>query len=136
MSVPNQQISTYTPPQPQSAYPQQQPQQEKKGMSLWVWGIGLGAAAFFGRAGLVALRRSGAAGSALGRGYYKGGFEPKMTRREAALILEMPERGVTKELLRKKHRQLMLLNHPDRGGSPYLATKVNEAKELLDKEIK
>jgi hypothetical protein len=26
----------------------------------------------------------------LGRGYYKGGFEPKMTRREAALILEMP----------------------------------------------
>jgi DnaJ family protein C protein 19 len=77
-----------------------------------------------------------------------------MTRKEAALILEMPyachdqtpslrmqltppsERGVTKELLRKKHRSLMLLNHPDRGGSPYLATKVNEAKEMLEKEIK
>lgn len=45
------------------------------------------------------------------------------------------ERGITKELLRKKHRQLMLLNHPDRGGSPLLATKINEAKEFLDKTV-
>ncbi|KAF2865221.1 hypothetical protein BDV95DRAFT_507597 [Massariosphaeria phaeospora] len=105
-------------------------------VSALVMVLGLGATAFFGRAALVALRRSGAGGAALGRGYYKGGFEPKMTRKEAALILEMPERGITKELLRKKHRQLMLMNHPDRGGSPYLATKVNEAKEMLEKEVK
>ncbi|EKG17099.1 Heat shock protein DnaJ [Macrophomina phaseolina MS6] len=95
-------------------------------------GFGVAAAAFFGRAGLVALRRARGGTNALGRAFYKGGFEPKMNRREAALILELPERGLSKELIRKKHRQLMLLNHPDRGGSPYLATKVNEAKEFLE----
>ena len=41
-----------------------------------------------GRAGLVALRRARGGTSALGKAYYKGGFEKTMNRREAALILE------------------------------------------------
>ncbi|KFY09337.1 hypothetical protein V492_05521 [Pseudogymnoascus sp. VKM F-4246] len=99
-------------------------------------GVGVAAAAFLGRAGLVAMRKyRGGAGAvgALGKAYYKGGFEPKMNRKEASLILQLSERTLTKERIRKNHRTLMMLNHPDRGGSPYLATKVNEAKEFLEK---
>ncbi|KAL2277668.1 hypothetical protein FJTKL_15260 [Diaporthe vaccinii] len=86
-----------------------------------------------GRAATIAWRRSRGGIGAMGQAFYKGGFEPRMNRKEASLILSLNERAVTKEKVRKAHRTLMLLNHPDRGGSPYLATKVNEAKEFLEK---
>ncbi|KAL2752503.1 hypothetical protein ACRALDRAFT_1058403 [Sodiomyces alcalophilus JCM 7366] len=101
--------------------------------SAVAWGTGIAVAAFLGRASLVAWRRSRGGVGAMGRAFYKGGFEPKMNRKEASLVLSLNERAITKEKVRKAHRTLMLLNHPDRGGSPYLATKINEAKELLEK---
>ncbi|KAL7950407.1 mitochondrial import inner membrane translocase subunit TIM14 [Trichoderma barbatum] len=103
--------------------------------SVFAWGAGVAVAAFLGRAGFVALRRSRGGVGAMGKAFYKGGFEPRMTKKEASLILSLSERSITKDKVRKAHRTLMLLNHPDRGGSPYLATKVNEAKELLDKAV-
>lgn len=50
-------------------------------------GCGVAAAAFAARVGIRSLQRyKGAAG---GSKFYKGGFEPKMNRREAVLILQM-----------------------------------------------
>lgn len=64
------------------------------------------------------------------RNFYDGGFEEKMTRREAALILGVRESSSV-ERIKESHRKILLLNHPDRGGSAFLAAKVNEAKDLL-----
>ncbi|CAI5731855.1 unnamed protein product [Hyaloperonospora brassicae] len=64
------------------------------------------------------------------RNFYDGPFEEKMTRREAALILGVRESAST-ERIRNAHRKLLILNHPDTGGSTFLATKINQAKEML-----
>ncbi|KAI8367971.1 hypothetical protein EDC96DRAFT_505936 [Choanephora cucurbitarum] len=68
--------------------------------------------------------------------FYKGGFDAKMNKREAALILGLRESQATKQKVKEAHRKIMLLNHPDRGGSPFLALKINEAKEFLDSKVK
>ncbi|ENN81553.1 mitochondrial import inner membrane translocase subunit TIM14 [Dendroctonus ponderosae] len=70
--------------------------------------------------------------SAANSKYYKGGFDQKMNRREAALILGISP-SANKAKVKDAFKKVMGVNHPDRGGSPYLASKINEAKDFLEK---
>ncbi|KIJ52546.1 hypothetical protein M422DRAFT_243335 [Sphaerobolus stellatus SS14] len=96
-----------------------------------ILGVGALAAALTGRhlvkTGVIRL------GSAGAEKWAKGGFKAKMDRNEAIAILGLKDGPTIRTKIKEAHRTIMLANHPDRGGSPYLASKINEAKDLLDK---
>ncbi len=54
----------------------------------------------------------------------------KMTTEEAYQVLGLKSRASKQEVI-EAHRRLMLKVHPDRGGSDYLAAKLNQAKDVL-----
>jgi len=55
---------------------------------------------------------------------------PLMPEAEALEVLGLPPNAEASEI-NEAHRRLMQIFHPDRGGTKYLAAKVNQAKEIL-----
>eukprot|EP00294_Goniomonas_avonlea_P002546 CAMPEP_0114555364 /NCGR_PEP_ID=MMETSP0114-20121206/8711_1 /TAXON_ID=31324 /ORGANISM="Goniomonas sp, Strain m" /LENGTH=104 /DNA_ID=CAMNT_0001740487 /DNA_START=63 /DNA_END=377 /DNA_ORIENTATION=+ len=96
-------------------------------------GLGVAAAAlgarFVLRGGASAIKMP----SLFKGGSEKAGFEADMSRKEAARILGLPP-SARFEQIKEAHRKLMRLNHPDTGGSAFIATKINEAKEKMVKK--
>ena len=63
---------------------------------------------------------------------FRGGKHdpPSMSEAEALEVLGVGARATEADIT-ESHRRLMQLIHPDRGGSPYFAVKVNQAKDVL-----
>ncbi len=55
---------------------------------------------------------------------------PSLSKDEARLILGV-DAAASVDDIKEAHRRLIQKNHPDTGGNPYLAAKINQARDVL-----
>ena len=65
-----------------------------------------------------------------GDGAFSGARRGAMSRDEALKVLGLGANASREEII-DAHRRLMAKNHPDKGGSTYIAQQLNEAKRTL-----
>ena len=59
----------------------------------------------------------------------------KVTSKDEAYKILGLDFGATKDDIISAHKELIRKNHPDKGGSDYLSSKINEARDILLKNI-
>lgn len=59
----------------------------------------------------------------------------KVTSKEEAYKILGLDFDATKDDIISAHKELIRKNHPDKGGSDYLSSKINEARDILLKNI-
>ena len=101
---------------------------------MWPQFIMLGASALAARAAMRAARRANLKFPSIDPSQFRrlDGFPQEMSKSEALKILNLKPLQMNQiDTIREVHRKLLLANHPDKGGSTFIASKINEAKEVL-----
>eukprot|EP01089_Gocevia_fonbrunei_P002002 TRINITY_DN1195_c0_g1_i1.p1 TRINITY_DN1195_c0_g1~~TRINITY_DN1195_c0_g1_i1.p1 ORF type:complete len:113 (-),score=19.17 TRINITY_DN1195_c0_g1_i1:56-394(-) len=108
--------------------------------TLVVFGVGLAGLSFAARGALKGWAVFGrtftkqVVKKVTGPKYPDSGFNTAMDAQEASLILGLRSYSTAKNI-RTAHIKLIRANHPDSGGSDYIASKINQAKDVLLQEI-